>query len=208
MPNDVEPAQRGPYAKSAARKRHIVAAAGRVFSQQGYRAGSLREVAHEAGMSMSTLMHHFPHKDDLLLAVLTERDRHPIDAPALTADTLIEYVVTQARANESIPGLVALYSVLAAESTTAEHPARGFFIDRFERMRRDFVAAFEQAKDRGGLRDGVEPRTAADGLIALWDGIQLRWLLQPDEVDVAGQLRAYLELLITPGSEGDARPHV
>jgi hypothetical protein len=32
--------------------------------------------------------------------------------------------------------------------------------------------------------------------VALWDGMQLRWLLQPDEVDVAAALRSYFELVI------------
>jgi len=191
-------ARRGPYAKSEARRSAIVAAAMRVFSQHGYRSGSLRDVAAEAGMSMSTLMHHFPRKDDLLLAVLAERDALGAGIPTSDADDLIDHIVAQARANEAIPGLVALYSVLAAEATTVGHPARPFFVTRFERMRGQLVPIFERLRATGRLRDGVDPGMAADGLIALWDGIQLRWLLQPDEVDVTGQLRSHLELLIAP----------
>jgi AcrR family transcriptional regulator len=188
--------RRGPYAKSAAKREAIVAAAAQVFAENGYHAGSLREVAGAAGMSMSTLMHHFGRKEDLLLAVLAERDKRRLEPDQYEPGDFASLVVAQARANESVPGLVALYSVLAAESTTRDHPARGYFSDRFDRMREQYTAEFEALSAAGRLRAGVDPRTAADNLVAMWDGMQLRWLLQPDEVDVAAALRSYFELVI------------
>jgi hypothetical protein len=44
----------------------------------------------------------------------------------------------------------------------------------------------------------VEPVVAAASLIALWDGIQTQWLLEPGSVDMAGCLRAYLDLVLLP----------
>ena len=66
--------RRGPYAKTAERRQQILDAARQVFASRGYQAGSMREVARVANMGLSTLMHHFNSKEDLLLALLERRD--------------------------------------------------------------------------------------------------------------------------------------
>ena len=45
--------RRGPYAKTAERRQRILDAALQVFAAHGYRAGSMREVARVADMSLS-----------------------------------------------------------------------------------------------------------------------------------------------------------
>ncbi|MEO6944710.1 MAG: TetR/AcrR family transcriptional regulator [Lacisediminihabitans sp.] len=197
MTTQGEPVRRGPYAKTAERRRHIMDAAHRVFSARGYHASSLREVAGVAGLSLSSLTHHFPTKEDLLLAVLEQRD---LDGVALDAETFEfrERLLAQARANEGIPGLIALYAVLSAESTTMGHPGKDYFIGRFSSLREAYAHEFELLRAAGRLRTGVEPLIAASSLVALWDGIQLQWLLQPEEVDVVEHLTAFLDLIVSP----------
>ena len=68
-----QPTRRGPYAKSTERRNTILAAAHAVFAARGYRAGSLQEVADRVGMSQTSLLHYFPSKSELLLAVLNWR---------------------------------------------------------------------------------------------------------------------------------------
>ncbi|HEX6678801.1 MAG TPA: helix-turn-helix domain-containing protein [Actinomycetes bacterium] len=53
----------------------IVQAAIRLLARRGYRGTSLAAVAAEVEMSQPGLLHHFPSKEHLLLAVLAERDR-------------------------------------------------------------------------------------------------------------------------------------
>ena len=65
---------RGEYAKTAARRQEIIAAAVEVFSSTGFHKGSLRDVAERAGLSQAGLLHHFPSKNHLIEAVLTWRD--------------------------------------------------------------------------------------------------------------------------------------
>ncbi len=192
--------RRGPYAKSADRRQTIVTAAHAVFAARGYRGGSLQEVADRVGMSQTSLLHYFPTKRDLLLAVLTWRDSISGDG-ALSPDPeegLVEAVIRQARFNEDIPGVIELYTVLCAESVTDDHPGRTFFLDRFARLRFSYAQAFTRLAQDGRLRPGVDPERAAASLIALWDGIQTQWLFAPDSIDMAGSLRDYLRLLIVP----------
>jgi AcrR family transcriptional regulator len=189
--------RRGPYAKSAARRRELIAAADQVFTSRGYRASSLREVAAVAGTTLSTLQHHFPVKEDLLLEVLRKRDLdEPSQPPLGDGDRFLRHVLERARANESVPGLVELYSVLAGEATTEHHPARPYFADRFATLRAVYQENFEQLRAEGRLRAGVEPEVAATSLIAMWDGLQLQWLMAPDEVDVVAALAGFLDLVV------------
>lgn len=194
------PSRRGPYAKSTERRQAILVAAHAVFAAHGYRGGSLQDVADHVGMSQTSLLHYFPTKSDLLLAVLDWRDSISDDGttPPEPEETLVDAVIRQARFNEEIPGVIELYTVLCAESVTEGHPGREFFTERFERLRRSYARRFTQLADEGRLRDGVDPEAAAASLIALWDGIQTQWLLAPDSVDMAGCLRGYLELVILP----------
>lgn len=195
-----QPGRRGPYSKSTERRQAILAAAHAVFAAHGYRGGSLQDVADRVGMSQTSLLHYFPSKSDLLLAVLNWRDSITGDGstPPDPEEKLVDAVIRQARFNEEIPGVIELYTVLCAESVTDGHPGRPFFTERFERLRRSYTRRFKQLADEGRLRPGVEPEAAAASLIALWDGIQTQWLLAPERVDMAGCLRGYLELVLLP----------
>jgi len=62
----------------------ILAAADKLFYEQGIRAVGVDAVAAEAGFSKRTLYSYYPSKDDLIAAYLTLRFKHvaPSDAPA------------------------------------------------------------------------------------------------------------------------------
>ena len=193
--------RRGPYAKSAARQREILDAAGDVFATHGYRAGSLKEIADRVGIDASTILHHFANKSVLLQKVLEDRDTRSLtdadpDRTAGPADTPAAFL-RLARANEKIPGIVELYTLLAAESATPDHPSNEYFVLRYARVRSEFASAFREMADAGLLRPGVDPEFAAVSTLALWDGVQVQWMHDPDAVDVTETLRKHLELLTT-----------
>ncbi|GMA27102.1 TetR/AcrR family transcriptional regulator [Arenivirga flava] len=187
---------RGPYAKTAERRLAILEAATEVFAERGWRAASLRQIAEAAGISLSTLQHHFPSKVELLHATMTHRDEHRFERAPGALPSFPQTVVGQAVANEGVPRLIQLYSVLTAESATAEHPARDYFAQRFASLREEYAAEFAALGAAGALRPGVDPATAAALLIGLWDGVQLQWLHDPDAIEPAEALVAYLGLVI------------
>jgi AcrR family transcriptional regulator len=193
------PRRRGPYAKTAERREQIIDEAYRLFATRGFHGSSLREVAGAAGMSQSNLLHHFANKEDLLLAVLARRDEFDgTDLSNAHGSAFDEHIVAQADSNESVPGLIALYSVLSAEATTEGHPGRKYFLARYRAMQTGYEREFDALRQAGRLRDGVDPEVAAASVIALWEGIQLRWLYEPDRVHSGEALRAYLDLVILP----------
>lgn len=96
----------------------LLEAAYRTFSENGFHGSSLRDVTRRCDTSLTTLLHHYPHKADLLIAVLNKRDSmFPIepDKPP-TLDQLFMSLVETARRNEVEVGLIRLSTVLAAEA--------------------------------------------------------------------------------------------
>ncbi|MGO7983453.1 TetR/AcrR family transcriptional regulator, partial [Rhizobium johnstonii] len=67
-------AERAPRTDPSIRRTQILDAAVDVFGKQGYRNGSLRDVADAVGLSIQGVLHHFPSKEELLLEVLGTGD--------------------------------------------------------------------------------------------------------------------------------------
>jgi AcrR family transcriptional regulator len=196
---------RGPYAGAAERRAAIVDAAFQVFAEHGYTGGSLQKIADLVGMSQTSLLHYFPKKSDLLLAVLHRRDEvaEVVLPSGGERDAFLDAVLRQARANETLHGLDELYTVLAGEAVTRGNPGRPYFAARLAGVREEFARRFQELADAGRLRPGMTPAVAAASLMALWDGLQLQWLLDPEAVDVASHLRSFFEVIVLPGDGGD-----
>jgi AcrR family transcriptional regulator len=188
--------KRGPYRKTEARRKDIIAAALQVFASSGFRAGSLRDIGNVVGIDPSSILHHFPSKEALLEAVLEDKEERDF-AEMPGVDEIEPHLIPAAMLrlaehNDRAPDLIALYATLAAESTTAGHPSAEYFRRRTERTRRDFRILFERMADVGLLADGVDPEYAARSTFAIWDGIQIHWLIDPQAVSVTQTLRDHL----------------
>lgn len=177
-----KPPRRGPYAKTSRRRAQIIDAAFRAFGTSGFLNSSTREIAETAGVSEAGLRHHFPTKIALLEAVLRERDvistyEFEHDRDAISGRERLEGYVRQIAKNVHRRGEVELYTVLSAESTAPDHPAREYFHDRFAWTTELMRASLDDVRADGGLRDGVDTAGTARALIGLADGLQVQWLM-------------------------------
>lgn len=191
---------RGSYAKTEKRRREILRAGIAVFSDSGFRGGSIREIAERVGMSQAGVLHHFSSKSELLAEVLRQRDREAwkrMGSENGTGIHSIRLLVELAEHNATVPGLVELHCLLSAEATALGHPAHEYFIDRYASVVASTTASFRIMRANGELVDGVDPDSAAKGLVALMDGLQVQWLLDPGSIDMAQALRGYLRPLLT-----------
>ncbi|MEU1167385.1 TetR family transcriptional regulator C-terminal domain-containing protein, partial [Streptomyces sp. NPDC005921] len=81
---------------------------------------------------------------------------------------------------------------------SAEHPAHEHFRRRYRMARELLTDAFEGAEGRGDLRPPVTPRVLATLLLSVLDGVQLQWLLDPEEVDMRETVSAFIADLLGP----------
>jgi AcrR family transcriptional regulator len=189
-------------------RQRILRTALEIFAEHGYAGVSLREVAARAGITHAGLLHYFAGKDDLLLTMMIERDRAEIEAmrqfvaastaegPRSVDEVIIRWLIRDIARNQSRPDIAPLFVKLSAEATDGRHPAHGYFRDRYATLRaslaRGFAHAFRTATPPVTAHD---PDLCAQQLIALADGLQVQWLLDPGCMDMVASLLAYLRML-------------
>ncbi|MEV3908535.1 TetR/AcrR family transcriptional regulator [Streptomyces canus] len=177
--------------RSEERRAEIVRAALEVIAERGYRGASLAAVAERVGLTQQGLLHHFPTKDALLVAVLEERDKW--DAVP-NGNWRVDLLASLVEYNAMRPGIIQTFSALLGESVTEGHPAREYFTDRYTRVRASMTVALRtEYGDR--LPNGLSPERTAPLLVAVMDGLQYQWLLDPESVDMPGAFRDFLRLL-------------
>jgi len=196
--------RRGVYAKTPGRRLEIVEAAAAVFAARGYAGGSLRQVAKDIGVSVTSVMHHFPSKEILLEAVLDHADTEAVRAADLDAsrDGLRGTIGRLVRDGQSHPNLLRLLAILSSEASAPEHPAHSWFVQRYERVESsvgDWIAA-----DPDLDVPPADQRALARRVVGLWDGLQLQWLLRGG-FDLAGELDAGVAALLGQSSQDERR---
>ncbi len=185
------------YAVGRRRRAQILADATRLFARDGYGDTSLQDIASAVGVSKSTLLHHYPSKELLLSAVLTERDSAINEnqgfTRAATAGEILRGIPDGAALSaRDEPGLIEVYAVLSCEAVPAAHPAHDYFATRFANALEYFTELFRLAQVDGDLPAHRDPAHEATWLIAMWDGLQYQWLYDRERLDIATHLRAHL----------------
>jgi AcrR family transcriptional regulator len=171
---------RGPYAKSAERRRTILATALEVFAESGFRGASIREIASRVGMTDTGVLHHFGGKGRLLLEVVKQKEDEDADA---IGDPYLRDLVAK---NGTRSGTVRLFTTLSAESTDPEHPAHDHFVARYERVRTITAERLTAEAAAGRSPSTIDPDKAAQLMLAVMDGLQIQWLLDPSlDMDTA-----------------------
>ncbi|TQJ29888.1 TetR/AcrR family transcriptional regulator [Microbacterium sp. SLBN-146] len=166
---------RGEYAKGVQRREEILEAALTVFARSGYQGTSLREVAEVTGMTPAGLLHYFGTRE----AMLTEVVRRKEELARATANgaSVLPRMGRSLRMNADVPGLVRLQAVLAAQAADPEHPAHEYFVERYGGIRERLEADLRERIAARGL--DLDATKVAAILIAVADGIQLQWMLDP-----------------------------
>ena len=199
----------GPRARrSALRRREILESAARTIGRRGYAGATLAAIAEDVGISAPSLLHHFRNKESLLTELIAFRDEISRNDGPTSFDAggqaLLDHLGDTAELNARDRGLTQLYAVLLGESITEGHPAQESFRARFEGLRgpvRDaFLAAV--ADPRVSEQDVLE---AAAAIVAVMDGIQYQFLLDPEAVDMAAVTRRTVRALLADLRAGAGR---
>ena len=76
MPKSL-PKSPSPRIPAAARKASIIRSAAEIFGEKGFNGTKTREIAARAGVSEALIFKHFPSKEELYAAILTEESPLP-----------------------------------------------------------------------------------------------------------------------------------
>lgn len=195
----VKPTRRTQAERTRASKEKIIQAASEFFAQQGYRGAKMADIAKAANLTEPGLLHHFPSKAHLLTAVLAERDRVDHDRFDLSNPDknkgFLSSLQKLVEHNESVPGLVQLFTTLAAESIQEDHPGHDFFQQRYHNAHSQVAAELKQAQLEGKIRSDISPDDLAIMLYAMMDGLQIQWLYEPEKVDMSRVFEQFVQLL-------------
>jgi AcrR family transcriptional regulator len=196
-----------PRPETERKRQDILRAAMETFGAKGSTNGTLADIAEQVGITRAGVLHHFGSKQALLLEVLEYRDQddvaHLHDKQMPTGPALFMHLVGTALRNSLRPGIVQVYTVLAAESVTDDHPARKYFEDRYRILRQDIDDAFRELCARENVVDHGAIERGSASVLAVMDGLQLQWLLDPDAVDLAATsefaIQAIVAGVLNPG---------
>ncbi|GAA0269953.1 TetR/AcrR family transcriptional regulator [Actinomadura nitritigenes] len=198
---------RGPYAKTAARRADIIRAARDGFAERGFAQSSLRDIAERAGITHTGLLHHFRTKDELLAAVLAQRDSEEWErgsAEVPDVEAVGEYFGELLREHQRAPELMRLWAELTVAASRPDHPAHTYFVDRYERARARTARMMSERLPSGRPAEGeTAPDTAAMIFHAVLYGLQVQWLLNP-RLDIGEAFEHCLHLLLPARSASTA----
>lgn len=187
---------RGPYAKGTERREQIIQTATDVFATEGFEGTALKRVAELVGVKEATLFHYFRGKQELLTAVLAERDRRGLPDGG-EHETGLRLMAPIAARNRRQPGLTTLYAVASATACDPAHDSHSYFQERFATLVQALLEDIETRQAAGEVRTDVSATDLARLVVAVSDGLQLQWLYDKD-VDMAGGLSTFTNVLLKP----------
>lgn len=183
------------------RRARIFDEAIRLIGERGYYGFTVQELAQRCGLTNPGLLHYYPSKLDLLLAVLDEMEAREIEViePIVqqaeralegphareAALSVLRAIITRGAAKRE---MVRFLAELQAESLSPDHPAFNWWLrreaamlDLFTRLLHPFV---------------TNPAAIARQTLALIDGLSLQWLRADGAMDIGSEWDSMLMRLL------------
>jgi TetR/AcrR family transcriptional regulator, acrAB operon repressor len=196
-----------------ATRSHLLDTAERVFEQHGVSGTSLGEIAKAAGLTRGAIYWHFTDKADLFNAMM-ERVTLPLEetdaacgfkGPDTTLAQMRGGFVSVLRKVTTDPQLRRVFDIAThkVEYVGEMNAVRQRHLTMRDACLADLERALRRAVRRGDMPKGSSPRSAAIGMVALFDGLLQNWMLDGGSFDlprVGGQVfDAYLRGLAAGG---------
>ncbi|HSA52056.1 MAG TPA: TetR/AcrR family transcriptional regulator [Yinghuangia sp.] len=193
---------RGPYRKSIERREQILDAALHVFAEQGDGGALLQEIADRVGVKQPSLTYYFASRDELLLAVVEHHDTLGAELAA-EADRPIQAAADALRRSMRQPGLRRLFATMAVAAADPDHPGHAFFTERYRRIAAEVARRVAKDQEAGRARRDESPEHLARLLLAVVDGLQKQWLIDPS-TDPVPAFEAFIRLCGYAADTADA----
>ncbi len=186
---------------SEERIQQIIAAALAVFAREGFAQARMDDIAKEAGLSKGAVYLYFASKDAIIAAILKfffQQElrlllrREPISAPI--REQLLDMTKRMVGAIERMKPFLSIafeFYAIAGRRQDVRQFLLGYFAD-YRNFCRELI---QQGIERGEFR-AVDPDATAVTILALFEGLALFWMVDPQNLAIALQAEASMHLLL------------
>lgn len=168
------------------RTEQVLESATRLFTEKGFEAASVRDLAAELEIRPSSLYHHFPGKQHILFAICmgVQRDFNAELLPVLTADQAPDEAIRSAIHQHILFNVRRRGEVLVTMRERRSLPADQLAeINVLRRAYRDTMVAVIEAGCRQQIFSVREPKLATMALFDMVTGMT-HWFFPGDEADL------------------------
>jgi AcrR family transcriptional regulator len=183
------------------RKAEIIEAVLRLSDRLGPDRLTTETIASAVGLTQPGVFRHFPKKQDLWNAVagrvgemMEARWRKAQRPTAAPVDRIRALVAAQLRLIQSTPAIPAI--LFSRELHTKNRELRGAFHGLLDRFHQVIAGLAARAAEAGDLRRGLDPDDAAFLIIALVQGLAVRWSISDRSFELAGEGSRLLDVLL------------
>jgi len=179
--------------EAQATRSRILDTAELVFEERGVSGTSLNEIAKAAGLTRGAIYWHFQNKADLFNAMM-ERATLPLEQadvagfkdPDTTPAQICAGFVDVLRRVVRDPQLRRVFDIAThkVEYVGEMDAVRQRHVEWRNECVADIERALKRAKRSGALAASVVPRSAALGMLALFDGLLMSWMLERGSFDL------------------------
>lgn len=183
-------------------RRDLLSAGLKVFSQKGYEAARLSDIAETAGVTRGAIYHHFGGKKELYFALLEDASgkANAVMGEALKEGGTFLEVTTRIMAY-SLKYLEEDQEFAATMALSLSRPPE---IARAIQMKKEESKEFidglantmAQGINSGELRSGLSPHNLARAFLAFQQGIMNLWLSDPNAFSIKDDAEALTDIFI------------
>lgn len=204
-------AKRGPYRSGLERRRRIIEAADRRFVRDGYHQTPLATIARDVGITDAGLLHHFPSKAHLLIAVSSHRFRVADEEwadlgenPSFLAILALMWRTTDQACRQDTQ--VELDVIASAEAVDPSSPTHQAYVEGFTAAIADTTQRLHDARERGEIHSWIDPESLARECFALGNGLNLQWVMCGRSFDLSSTLLGALGRIAAAASTTTGSP--
>ncbi len=182
-------------------RQDLLDAALTIFSQTGYTAARLEDIAEAAGVTRGAIYHHFGSKSELFLALLEEA--------TAVGNSAIDRAVSEGGTFVEILSRILVYTfnlveddrrfseVMALQLTTPDVEAlaqRRY--DEAQELVQSISGFFRVIIEQGELRPGLNPEIAARAFLGYQNGLAMLWLANRQAFSIKADAPQLAELFV------------
>jgi len=171
-------------------REQLLISAREVFEERGYADSSLEEIAERAGFTRKAVYSNFSGKAELLLEIVERRFQSHIDQ--------VEATIAEASAEQAAVDIGSVFSAYFSRERAWEKLFFEFcsvasrdeqigdrFRARFRDAKRAITSLVETETEKRGVVLAMPPDRFVNGIFALFSGISMEKLIDPEETDDA-----------------------